>query len=69
MAGPTLPCIVATAPATRVDRAGNGTSTMIPAARLGHDIPSRIVKAGRRLDLHLRPADFDAIRTRALERG
>jgi hydroxymethylglutaryl-CoA lyase len=38
-------------------------------ALIGHDIPSQIVKAGRRLDLHPRPADFDAIRTRALERG
>jgi hydroxymethylglutaryl-CoA lyase len=40
------------------------------AARLpvliGHDIPSQIVKAGRRLDLHPLPADFEAIRERAL---
>jgi hydroxymethylglutaryl-CoA lyase len=36
---------------------------------IGHDIPSQIVKAGRRLDLHPRPADFDAIRKRALERS
>ena len=35
---------------------------------LGHDIPSQIVKAGRRLDLHRVPADFDAIRERALAR-
>lgn len=35
---------------------------------IGHDIPSQIVKAGRRLDLHPRPADFDEIRTRALAR-
>jgi len=35
---------------------------------IGHDIPSPIVKAGRRLDLHPRPADFDAIRERALGR-
>ena len=37
-------------------------------ALIGHDIPSQIVKAGRRLDLHPRPADFDAIRQRALAR-
>lgn len=37
-------------------------------ALIGHDIPSQIVKAGRRLDLHPRPADFDAIRERALAR-
>ena len=38
-------------------------------ALIGHDIPSQIVKAGRRLDLHPRPADFDAIRERALSRA
>ncbi len=42
------------------------------AARLpgliGHDVPSQILKAGRRLDLHGLPADFDAIRERALAR-
>jgi len=32
---------------------------------LGHDTPSQIVKAGRRLDLHPPPPDFDAIRARA----
>jgi hydroxymethylglutaryl-CoA lyase len=37
-------------------------------ALIGHDVPSQIVKAGRRLDLHPRPADFDAIRQRALAR-
>ena len=37
-------------------------------ALIGHDIPSQIVKAGRRLDLHPRPADFDEIRARALAR-
>jgi len=35
-------------------------------ALIGHDIPSPIVKAGRRLDLHPLPADFQAIRERAL---
>lgn len=54
---------------TGIDLAG-----LIAAARylpplIGHDIPSQIVKAGRRLDLHPRPADFDAIRERALTRG
>jgi hydroxymethylglutaryl-CoA lyase len=37
-------------------------------ALIEHDIPSQIVKAGRRLDLHPRPADFDAIRARAQAR-
>lgn len=36
---------------------------------LGHDIPSQIVKAGRRLDLHLVPRDFDATRERAVARN
>jgi hydroxymethylglutaryl-CoA lyase len=35
---------------------------------IGHDIPSQIIKAGRRLDLHPVPADFKAIRERALAR-
>lgn len=35
---------------------------------IGHDIPSQIVKAGRRLDLHAPPADFEQIRQRALAR-
>lgn len=35
---------------------------------IGHDVPSQITKAGRRLDLHPVPADFDAIRNRALAR-
>ena len=35
---------------------------------IGHDTPSQIIKAGRRLDLHPVPADFDAIRARALAR-
>lgn len=38
-------------------------------ALIGHDIPSQIVKAGRRLDLHPLPRDFDAIRERALSRN
>ena len=36
---------------------------------IGHDIPSQLVKAGQRLDLHPLPADFDQIRERALARG
>jgi hydroxymethylglutaryl-CoA lyase len=38
-------------------------------ALIGHDTPSQITKAGRRLDLHPVPADFDAVRSRALARG
>ncbi|WP_306599102.1 hydroxymethylglutaryl-CoA lyase [Geothrix sp. 21YS21S-2] len=46
---------------------------LIAAARrlpgmLGHEVPSQIVKAGRRLDLHPVPADFETIRQRALAR-
>ena len=37
-------------------------------ALIGHDIPSQIVKAGRRLDLHRPPADFATWRDRALAR-
>ena len=36
---------------------------------IGHDIPSQIVKAGRRLDLHPVPPDFEETKQRALERG
>jgi hydroxymethylglutaryl-CoA lyase len=35
-------------------------------ALVGHDIPSQIVSAGRRLDLHPTPADVQAIRQRSL---
>jgi hydroxymethylglutaryl-CoA lyase len=35
---------------------------------IGHDVPSQILKAGRRLDLHPRPADFDEIAARAASR-
>lgn len=45
---------------------------MAAAARLpaliGHDIPSQIAKAGERLVRHPVPADFEAIRARALAR-
>ena len=38
-------------------------------ALIGHDLPGQIVKAGRRLDLHPLPDDFEATRARALARG
>jgi len=52
---------------------GVNLSRLIAAAHrlpglIGHDVPSQITKAGRRLDLHARPADFDEIRARALAR-
>ncbi|XAH23644.1 hydroxymethylglutaryl-CoA lyase [Xylophilus sp. GW821-FHT01B05] len=37
-------------------------------ALIGHDIPSQIAKAGPRLALHAPPADFAALRERALAR-
>jgi len=43
-------------------------SQRLPAL-IGHDTPSQIVKAGRRLDLHRPPKDFDTIRERALARS
>jgi hydroxymethylglutaryl-CoA lyase len=42
-------------------------SSRLPAL-LGHDVPSQILKAGRRLDLHPRPKDFDEIQARAFAR-
>jgi hydroxymethylglutaryl-CoA lyase len=57
---------------------GYGTGIDLPAllavARrlpglIGHDIPGQIAKAGQRLDLHPAPADFEAIRERALARN
>jgi hydroxymethylglutaryl-CoA lyase len=47
-------------------RTGVDLSLLIHAARrlpalIGHDIPSQIVKAGRRLDLHPVPAGFAAV--------
>ncbi|HDR9872850.1 TPA: hydroxymethylglutaryl-CoA lyase [Burkholderia cenocepacia] len=38
-------------------------------ALVGHEIPSQIVKAGRRLDLHPLPEDFAEVRERALLRA
>jgi hydroxymethylglutaryl-CoA lyase len=54
-------------------RTGIDLPRLIAAARrlpdlLGHPVPSPIVKAGRRLDLHPLPADFEAVRQRALAR-
>ncbi|QCB46930.1 hydroxymethylglutaryl-CoA lyase [Hydrogenophaga sp. PAMC20947] len=43
-------------------------SMRLPAL-IRHDIPSQIVKAGRRLDLHPLPDDFNATRERALGRS
>ncbi len=43
-------------------------SRRLPAL-IGHDTPSQIVRAGRRLDLHPAPGDFDVIRERALARA
>ena len=43
-------------------------SRRLPAL-IGHDTPSQIAKAGRRLDLHPLPRDFDAVRERALSRA
>jgi hydroxymethylglutaryl-CoA lyase len=53
---------------TAVDLAGLINAARRLPALIGHDIPSQIVKAGRRLDLHRPPADFDAIRQRAHSR-
>ncbi len=36
---------------------------------VGHELPSQLSRAGHRLTRHPVPADFDAIRTRALARG
>jgi hydroxymethylglutaryl-CoA lyase len=43
-------------------------SRRLPAL-VGHDTPSPIVKAGRRLDLHPVPAGFDDVAARAAGRG
>jgi hydroxymethylglutaryl-CoA lyase len=41
-----------------------GASRQLPGL-IGHDVPSQLLKAGRRLDLHPVPADFEQIRARA----
>lgn len=38
-------------------------------ALIGHDVPSQILKAGHRLDLHPHPADFAETAARAMSRG
>jgi hydroxymethylglutaryl-CoA lyase len=43
-------------------------SKRLPAL-IGHETPSQIVKAGRRLDLHRPPKDFETIRERAHARA
>ncbi|MDR5740734.1 MULTISPECIES: hydroxymethylglutaryl-CoA lyase [unclassified Caballeronia] len=53
---------------TGVDLGGLIDASRRLPALIGHDIPSQIVKAGRRLDLHRLPADFEAIRQRAHSR-
>jgi hydroxymethylglutaryl-CoA lyase len=35
---------------------------------VGHELPAQVSRAGPRLKRHARPADFDAIRQRALAR-
>ena len=42
-------------------------ASQLPAL-IGHDVPSQILKAGLRLDLHPRPADFEDIAARAASR-
>ena len=50
---------------TGVDLAGVIAASQRLPGLIGHDIPSQLVKAGQRLDLHPLPADFDEIRARA----
>ena len=50
---------------TGVDLDGLIAASKRLPALIGHDIPSQLVKAGRRLDLHPVPADFQEIRSRA----
>jgi hydroxymethylglutaryl-CoA lyase len=53
---------------TGVNLAGLVAASKRLPGLIGHDIPSQIVKAGLRLDLHRVPADFDAIQQRAHSR-
>jgi hydroxymethylglutaryl-CoA lyase len=53
---------------------GVDLALLLQAARrlqelVGHEVPSQIVKAGRRLDLHPLPADFAAVKERAEARA
>lgn len=54
---------------TGVDLAALLAASQRLPALIGHDIPSQLVKAGRRLDLHPVPADFEEIRGRAEQRA
>ncbi|SDE08325.1 hydroxymethylglutaryl-CoA lyase [Paraburkholderia lycopersici] len=45
-----------------------GVSRRLPSL-VGHDLPSQLLKAGKRLDLHAPPPDFAEIRERALARN
>ena len=52
---------------------GVDLNALLAAARqlpglIGHEVPSQLVKAGQRLDLHPRPDGFDEIKARALSR-
>ena len=53
---------------TGVDLAALVAAALRLPALIGHDIPSQIAKAGHRLHLHPVPADFAAVRERALAR-
>jgi hydroxymethylglutaryl-CoA lyase len=55
--------------ATGVDLAKLLESARRLQGLVGHEVPSQIVKAGRRSDLHRPPADFEATRERALARA
>ena len=50
------------------ESAATQAAARLPAL-IGHEIPSQIAKAGRRLDLHAPPPDFALWRDRALARG
>ncbi|WP_020655360.1 hydroxymethylglutaryl-CoA lyase [Massilia niastensis] len=54
---------------TGVDLEGLIAASKRLPALIGHDTPSQIVKAGRRLDLHRPPADLEALRQRAHARA
>lgn len=54
---------------TGVDLDALLAASMRLPALIGHDTPSQIVKAGRRLDLHQPPKDFASIRERAQARS
>ncbi|MDQ2821032.1 MAG: hydroxymethylglutaryl-CoA lyase [Pseudomonadota bacterium] len=53
---------------TGVDLAGLIAASGRLPGLIGHDIPSQVGKAGRRLDLHPAPRDFETIRQRAHDR-